>query len=681
MPKIVINEQNLNDFKRWLVQNPAIIGGRGEYEFMVPLGAILYKMPALTINQQKFIASNLPEGNVEDIKTMLDMATKYPHILGHAYMWSGNSRTGHTYWGIQEILKQRPFEQNIPAIYTLLHYGNIYGRDAGLGEISHTTKENAQLLNEMFAPTQNHKIDQIKDNFTNNAKEFFSSLDRTKLLGFDAASPDMREYINGGIITDGYHIRNTKDIVEIVNRLDEKFFTPQLVKDLIRFVGKKPETNHDTSNAKTQAEKNKNILPKHYTKILNAMISMADAREIHDRDNYGKIKTLTRRYKEMMTEWYNTKNWSDIHLNGGLISDAYLRAIATDVNDNMATELDAEDVRALLESDTRGYWARKLPKDIILAARANLNPIQRKIMGTKSDQIFDKHLADNIINGVKITAKEKRDYANSLDAAIAAEAPQRAATANEYSEFKKLQGRLTDSYANIAKLESIEHALQQISTAYTKITRNLIDGLPNAQELNLGRDAIEASIHAGEQIAIPAQKSLPMFVGRAAEKQRREKLNQSIENFNRVLQKIAADKVGLGKYSRHALNSEFLKQAKQLTKDAQQEHDALYRQLGQYRTLSEIENDLKMFDEHAELARYVSHQLAQQTERNKQRAAHQLGHDQIGELTPVTDDMSPEEKRAVRAKNRKTLNDKLAARKNKKPAHNLADMLKDDNER
>lgn len=683
MPKIVISEQNLNDFKRWLVQNPAV-EGRNEYDFQVPLSAILYQMPNLSENQQKLLASNIIDSNgrflAEDANTMLNLAGRYPHILGYSYLWSGNSRNGQTFWIIQELLKKRKFEENIVPIYTLLHYSEIYGNIAGTGEIKHPNAAYAELLNEMFNPKQNHKLNGFKDEFAKNAKYFFETLDNLQLLNFDGASPEMREYINFGIINDKYRSRSKNDVIKIIDRLDEKFFTPNLIQNLAHILGDKPDTNQDTSTARTQAEKNKNILPKYYTKTLKALLNLAQQREIHDHNNYGKIKTLTRRYKEMCMEWYKANNWNDIKLHNGLIKDGYLHAIATDVKDGMAGELAPEDIKALLESDKRGYWIRKLPKNVIDATKLNLTSNQYAILYTKSDEKFSPSVAESIIHGRKITAKEKKEYADSLAAIVAAEEPQRRALMTEKETIEELRKKLDKALLIQTQKEHIEKAISDLRNAFNKIQRHFKDGIPNAQEEYLSRQAIEDTLYQcikenyDLSLEMPKQKSLPLFGGRGAEKERREELERAIRNLNDVFYSIRLDKINLGKYARHILDDASIQQIREEKKHAQQDVNELSEQLNSMRSFARIEKDLNTLESRVQFTKNVEKELAQQTNKIKTLSAQHMGRNQTGELIRVTDDMSPEQKHRARAKNRNILKDKLASRK-KKPARNLKEML------
>lgn len=170
--------------------------------------------------------------------------------------------------------------------------------------------------------------------------------------------------------------------------------------------------------------------------------------------------------------------------------------------------------------------------------------------------------------------------------------------------------------------------------------------------------------------------------GRDQEKNRREHLANAINELNRLLNTIRgrmndAKLSQWKKYKGTILTRESLENASGIANGARNTADAARRSFKSTQEMHprrSIEAERNRYESKKETLARATAEFERQQENMRKLSRKHTGRDQTGELTAVTADMTPEEKRATRQKNKAVLQDKLAARK-KKPAHNLQEML------
>ncbi|MBD5391906.1 hypothetical protein HDR66_03820, partial [bacterium] len=152
---IHVTMQNLKDFQDWLLSLRERNWAENIY-LDLPLDVVLNHAPKnLSQAAQETLAYIVAgdRGNRDldrDVNFMLDNADKFPHLLGRAFSYSGSRRTGYIYGIIMDTIRKRPIDQNIAAIYAMLQYDRIHSSKLGTGMVSKTSRETAQMLNEIF---------------------------------------------------------------------------------------------------------------------------------------------------------------------------------------------------------------------------------------------------------------------------------------------------------------------------------------------------------------------------------------------------------------------------------------------------------------------------------------------------------------------------------------------------
>ncbi|MBD5400477.1 hypothetical protein HDR61_01880 [bacterium] len=680
MAETFINQENLKQFQNWLLNlktsdQPAYKLAQN-LRFDLPLAVILDGAPTLPPLAQEVLAHVIAgqrgyQDQAADAKTLLDMAELQPILLGKVYAISGNSHSGHIYSKLLQELRKRPFEKNIPAIYAMMHFGPVYGSDAGIGDITKTSAQNTKILNKIFANSDSRSN---RDQFRNSAYEFINSLDMSKLLNFAGASTEFRARINAANFN-GWN----NDKYDKMAKLNPELIDEQI---LANFINTPKPKQKDISDAKSQKEKNANILPISYTRPRDALLRLVERQEIHDPNNYGHEKTLTQRYNDLKTRMQKAKTWpagnSDYET---LARDVYRMVIQRDIIDGRAADLSPAELELALSADKDGFYVRKVPDSVLKKLNIRLNRRQDAIVSARNSTNPDMTVRLN-----KLSSADKRAAIERAQRTVAADAPMREQLNAELAAYDRDFKEVKLDSLSAQDANTVYTDMKDIQAAYKRIRDNFKDGAPNAQEAHLTTREMERAIYGyivsstPRKIDIPSQKSLPIF-GRGTEQKRREAMENAINNFNKVLANVREhmNPILIGMWDQYCgaiLNPDFLKhahdeynRASKLAESTKWEFDSTHRNR---RT---IESEQKQYAFKKEQLDNAKITFDQQQNQMRDMSRRHMGHDQTGELTPVTSDMTPEEKARAREKNRKTLNDPLAARKGKKPAKNLAEML------
>jgi len=685
--EIHITRQNLAQFQDYLL-NLREPEHNHNIRLDLPLGEILKSEPDLNPAAQETLAFIIAyghgyENHAADAETMLDLAERYPVLLGRTYQFSGNIAThkNNLYQEITSALQSRKFEQNIPAIYTLLKYDIVY--DTGTGEIAKTSSANTYYLNQIFKLSREEYRD---DQLHTSAREFISNLPTYKLLNFETQIPEFRAYIDEKNFGRSY----TRMHNDMLDRMDPDKITEKTLAAILKNMTLARPAPQDTTNARTQAEKNANILPMYYTKVRDALLRLAEKQEIHDPNNHGRLKTLSQRYKELCAKLLNAKSWDQIdpYAKRGLIQEAYLTALQRDVIDGNTDKLSPDELQMVLNNDSNGFYVRKIDTNLLSQAKVKLTPAQRDILsaGYNSQYAIDsKHLS----------SRDKREMLDRMEQAVAADAPQREALERELAHYDQDSQTVTDAGRIYINLSKAMDAIQNIQQAYEKITRHFKDGNPNGNEASLASHMLEEPIYkyiSGANqtpISMPDEGSLPIF-GRSKEKDRRESMALAIKDLNKTLSQIARDMTPdilniISKHKDNILNPDTLSTISGMMNGARTAADnaniTFVRSHGN-RPRNQIEYELKILSAKQQTLNETTTRFKTQQKRIRDLSKRHLGQDQEGKLVHITDDMTPEEKRKTRAKNKAALTDKLAARRGRKPAKNMAELLAEaDNER
>lgn len=684
--QVHVTQQNLAQFQQWLLTLREADFNPNLY-LDLPLDVILNGAPELSTAAQETLAYVMAAGHgcgdlLRDANAMLNMANKFPVLLGRAYGRSGNSRAygGATiYNAIVAAMENRPFEKNIAALYALLPYGYIPYSSIGTGDISKTSKENTILLNKIFEMS---RASTFNDQANANAHSLIQYMDMGKLINFRGAAPEFRKRINQSILG------NTTNVNAVMEKMDNELIDEQVLSHALRSAAAYRPKTVDTTNAKTQAEKNANILPAYYTKLRDAMIRLVQNTERRDPNNYGREKALAVRFKEILPRMIGDATWPNAwkHVNDAraeLAKDVYLHLAQRDILEGRAEQLTPDELQMVLRADKHNFFIRHIPEQVIRDSKIQLNREQTLLL-----QADNAGSVEAMINSPRISARDKKTGLEKLKRTIDDEAPIREELAAALTQYDREYQKMADAGSAYDVADAVYTNMSDIQKACKKIAEYFKDGNPNEQEANLAAGELEKTIYdyitgaADNTVATPQQKSLPLLFGRDQEKNRREHLADAIQELNRLLTTIRGrmndDKLSQWKkYKGKILARESLENAYGIVNGARNAADAArwsFKSTQEMHPRRSIEAERNRYESKKETLARATAEFERQQKKLHSLSRKHLGRDQTGELTAVTDDMTPEEKRATRQKNKAALQDKLAARK-KKPAHNLQEML------
>ena len=117
----------------------------------------------------------------------------------------------------------------------------------------------------------------------------------------------------------------------------------------------------DTKGAKTQAEKNVNILPKGYQNFKKAVLNLINKQDKYDRTRYGEERGLNERYLEVCKKINVAEN---IARNPKCMAGLYLETARKDIEEGRVARLDKTALSDVLKHDDGKYLAM-LPQEFV----------------------------------------------------------------------------------------------------------------------------------------------------------------------------------------------------------------------------------------------------------------------------------------------------------------------------
>ncbi len=679
-PVTEITNENIDEFKQWFwaERHPEMERGRSVRLWEdVDLSRILTgadgkKIP-LSEEQQKYLASAVHRGGSRaHVQVMVEKAADYPVLLGRVDQIAGNSVGGVMYDYIHDELKKHSFAENLPAYRAILQQGGMVHR-LGEGNADDLSPEGRRCLDDIFNMSEYNSNNRMNRNQTSGATMFIrEALSEDKLLNYGKASGEFRKLINESVFYNG----NGK-AQERLGKLKAEFYTPELLSEVLKknYIPAASHIVRDTSRAKTQAEKNVNILPPYYTKVRDALLRFAEKEEIHDRNNYGQLKSLTQRYQEMCARLTGARDWQSIpqEIKNGIMKDGYLYAAQKDIIDGNAGKLAAETLQMVLDGDRDNFYIRRIPQDIIKQKGIKLDYSKQMVsaLGDK-DKVLDSARIDELVTRTDLTAKEKEALIQKEESREAGRRSTREFLEQEMAEYRQALEEKNVQSAETGKKHFIADSIRRIQSAYQNISKNFKDGQPNAAEAHLSAEAVERLIAdrfegKSAQLTRPEQKSLPLLFGRKEETNRREWLNNAVSDFNRTLDDIMG---AAGRSDGYLEEMQLLKgkvlapETKEKANLEEKESQDKNQNLGmdfyfKYKDIDRTRYQLDGLNGKTEELAKAKENIAFYKKVLKDTADDRLGFKDGEPLRPVTEEMSPEEKRSVRAQNKKVA-DKLS---------------------
>lgn len=495
------------------------------------------------------------------------------------------------------------------------------------------------------------------------------------------------------IVTNDYLANGKSNTEQTLSKISRDNCTKEALIEILNEGVKIPDkTIKDTSKATTQAEKNANVLPPYYRNIMSAILKVAENENKYDQNHYGQIKSLTRRYQDMCGELAPGAKDKAI-FKAGLMMLAQ-----KDIINGDAAKLDADILQAVINNDKDNFYLRKIPEQVI--SEKHLEIAKEKVFITKLQNkekllenvdVFDAVTHNNLSSQEKQeiiqTAEDKLNKQESLDKELQ----------ERLENYKKDQKALAEQNLETSKKSFVADSVNNLQEAFNAIQSNLKNGTPNAQEQFLTREAVEKHISAylkgdKQDLKLPEQKSLPLLIGRKEEQQRRENLDKAIQKFNTILGDIVVNSQRTFKtafpYQEQYDGIILTDKAKSMSSADKQaaldNFELRTRQFNEkYNNIDMTQFKKAAIDRQKESLNRAKEHLANRKNMFKDMAKERLGINSTEQTANITPDMTPEQKRKVRADNRQ-ITDKLAEKSaiqkglsdNKKIQNTVSDIRK-----
>lgn len=676
-----ITQDNAEAFRQWFwtEKNPEM--ERGIHVLLTAddlLAKILdtgaeEKKPPLTDEQQKYLARAVANGRcgAQSAKILIDVAADYPLLLGRVNRIAGNRSMGggRIYTHIHDELEKRSLVDNLPAYHAILADGGVV-HSPSAGNIGRLSPQNRRLLDDIFNRSQyganrgysGYGSRDRDDEMQNGATSFIRDiLSAGQALNYEQASPEFRKLINEAVFYDGSRVR------EKLGRMKTKFYTPELLAEVLkkRYIPSMESVYNNTEKAKTQAEKNANILPSYYTKVRDALLKFAEKEEIHDRQNYGQLKSLTQRYQEMCARLTGARNWQSIpqEIKDGVMKDGCLVAAQKDILAGNAEKLSAETLQTVLERDKDNFYIRRIPQTIIKQKGLKLNYSKQLVSALEDkDRVLDTARIDELVTRTDLPLRDKEDLIRKEESREADRRPTREFLEREMAEYHQAVEEKNAQSVETAKKHFVADSIRRLQNAYWNITKNFKDNQPNTAEAHLSAEAVERLIAdrlegKDAQLSMPEQKSLPLLFGRKEEDNRRRWLNTAVSDFNRTLDDIMRGPEDYLKEMQPLKGKILAPETKEKTKLEEEESQRITQKLGmefynKYKETDRSRRQLEGLNRKTEELAKAKENIAFYKKALKDVADNRLGLKDGEPLRPVSEEMSPEEKRAVRRQNR-----------------------------
>ena len=405
---LTITQENLPEFKEWLnsPQEPS-----GYFNFSIDEEVRFADIiPDNCYDKKKIetishlILRSLH--NDDRMKECFDLASIAPQIPTTVYYLAGiDSGNFSFYKRLGKTIKERKMQDNIALvannIYDISEY-DLPGQPEDIRTLPQEKRRDLDNILQVYTRSDYGSRNLGNEQGVYNKIRFASAIfSRGDLLNYDGLSNEQRkqtvtQYIQALPNRPRYVGEADTRISETLARLDEKYLTVDLLKAVMMRTEKAWDDNRrqnverktlktytniefelseqdkrnyisaayrptfsseyakkDTSKAKTQAEKNVNIIPEDYKRIRDFLIKESQNRNKNSA-NAG--------FQNICCELFGVKSFAEIPEGSiiGILADVNLKTAQHDVINGNAKNLSPQAMQQVLDTDKNGYYARKI---------------------------------------------------------------------------------------------------------------------------------------------------------------------------------------------------------------------------------------------------------------------------------------------------------------------------------
>ena len=661
-----VTAENIEDYKKWIQtdKNPDVSHLVNSKDVSL---ADLAVSPYLDAKQAVAAAMMVYRDvarNPEDdrLNEYIDLAKKNRQVVAKSWRAMGNSVGGRAFDNVLDMINKRPAAENLAFVLASIEAGisNITyysGKTDDFSKISGENKKYAEELLNLAAPAYSKERYDGSDSKTSISSMCVKGLIQNGSMINLKTSNENREVISKAIINNEYRY-----VLKNLEALKPEYLNEEMLKRLATKYAPAQQYK-DTKNAKTQAEKNVNILPKGYHKFKKAVLNLINKQDKYDRTRYGEERGLNERYLEVCKKINVAEN---IARNPKCMAGLYLETARKDIEEGRAERLDKAALADVLKHDDGKYLAM-LPQEF---AQKNKSLIEQSLPEKVKIRLAEQNVAGAYNFSIASlgernrTTKENKKILKNLETEQKKIEPKIDYLQKDKEEIEQLKQTATAKYNIFAAEENNAKAIFSLQDCYDSIKRLMKEG-KDAEQI-LSKEAVEKVIAERLEgknsiLQMPQEGSLPIMFGRKEEKERREKLANKITEFNQRMDSVVP--YLKKEYAGEILSPDAYNQALKKTETTKQEYNnAAYnhssRLISQGRQNTNELEDLTQRNNFIEQAR----ERIQEKETQKKEAVKKLvGVPDKTAVQTVPQSAEKAEKAQIRKQN-KQVEDKLATK-------------------
>lgn len=661
-----VTAENIEDYKKWIQtdKNPDVSHLTNTDDVSL---ADLAVSPYLDAKQAVAAAMMVYRDvarNPEDdrLNEYIDLAKKNRQVVAKSWRAMGNSVGGRTFDNVLDMINKRPAAENLAFVLASIEAGisNITyysGKTDDFSKISGENKKYAEELLNLAAPAYSKERYDGSDTKTSISSMCVKGLIQNGSMINLKTSNENREVISKAIINNEYRY-----VLKNLEALKPEYLNEEMLKRLATKYAPAQQYK-DTKGAKTQAEKNVNILPKGYQNFKKAVLNLINKQDKYDRTRYGEERGLNERYLEVCKKIDISEG---IARNPKCMAGLYLETARKDIEEGRAERLDKAALADVLKHDDGKYLAM-LPQEF---AQKNKSLIEQSLPEKVKIRLAEQNVAGAYNFSIASlgernrTTKENKKLVENLNAEQEKITPKIDYLQKDKEEIEQLKQTATAKYNIFAAEENNAKAIFSLQDCYDSIKRLMKEG-KDAEQI-LSKEAVEKVIAERLEgknsiLQMPQEGSLPIMFGRKEEKERREKLANKITEFNQRMDSVVP--YLKKEYAGEILSPDAYNQALKKTETTKQEYNnAAYnhssRLISQGRQNTNELEDLTQRNNFIEQAR----ERIQEKETQKKEAVKKLvGVPDKTAVQTVPQNAEKAEKAQIRKQN-KQVEDKLATK-------------------
>ena len=538
-----ITAENIEDYKKWLQtdKNPDVSHLFNSNDVSL---ADLAVSPYLDDKQTKAAAMMVYRDvarNPEDdrLNEYIDLAKKNRQVVAKSWRAMGNSVGGRTFDNVLDMINKRPAAENLAFVLASIEAGisNITyysGKTDDFSKISGENKKYAEELLNLAAPAYLKGRYDGSDPKTSISSMCVKSLVQNGSMINLKTSNENREVISKALMNNEYRY-----VLKNLEALKTEYLNEEMLTILARKYAPAQQYK-DTKGAKTQAEKNVNILPKGYHNFKKAVLNLINKQDKYDRTRYGEERGLNERYLEVCKKINVAEN---IARNPKCMAGLYLETARKDIEEGRVARLDKTALSDVLKHDDGKYLAM-LPQEFV---QNNKDLIENSLPKNVKISLAEQNVAGAYNFSIASlgernrTTKENKKILKNLETEQKKIEPKIDYLQKDKEEIEQLQQTATAKYNIFEAEDNNAKAIFSLQDGYDSIKRYMKEG-KDAEQI-LSKEAVEKVIAErldgkNSILQMPQEGSLPIMFGRKEEKERREKLANKITEFNQRMDSV-----------------------------------------------------------------------------------------------------------------------------------------------